>query len=86
MWITPVERLCGENFVKLFMLTACSKHTEKGQRKSGALLSLVFLVFLFQMLFQNEVDVLGQGTAVVVCLFSELYQNITVDRDTDFLF
>ena len=58
----------------------------KEMSAADAALRLLLFRFLFQVLFQDEIDVLGQGTAVIVGLFPDLLQDITVNRDTDLLF
>jgi len=49
----------------------------------GILLFLIF--FLFQMLLQNKIDVLRQRTVVILCFLFYFLQNITVDRNANFL-
>ena len=37
------------------------------------------------MLLQNKIDVLRQRTVIILCFLFDLFENITVNGDTDFL-
>ena len=52
---------------------------------SAAFMQRNFLrfIFLLNVVSQNQADVLRQGTAILVCLFPERFQQIVVERDAD---
>ena len=46
-------------------------------------LFLFAVLFLFQMLFQHQIDVLGEGAVILLRLFPKLFQKIAIDRYAD---
>ena len=47
-------------------------------------LRVILLFQFFQMLLQNEIDILRNGAAVVISVLSNLFQNVAVDGYADF--
>ena len=48
--------------------------------------SLRFCLLVFQLGFQEQVDILRKGSVILLCPFAQLRQQIPVYRDADFLF
>ena len=48
--------------------------------------SLLFCLIVFQLGFQEQVDILRKGSVILLCPFAQLRQQIPVYRDADFLF
>ena len=60
-------------------------HRQKTAALYGAAAILLLLFLFFQMLFQDKIDVLRQRTVIILCFSFDLFENITVNGDTDFL-
>ena len=77
----PVEKK------SLMSVNAPVKNVKKSPQSMKGLwrkLRVILLFQFFQMLLQNEIDILRNGAAVVISVLSNLFQNVAVDGYADF--